>query len=83
MSEVELIEALPGAGSIAAFIVMVILFLCHQEKIDCRVDATIKMFCDQIRDFVSGVVEVSQETTAAIKGLEDAVRELRRQIKGK
>ena len=50
---------------------MVILFLCHQEKIDCRVDATTKMFCDQIRDFVSGVVEVSQETTAAIKGLED------------
>ena len=81
MTEFELIKALPGGGTIAAFIVIVILFLRHEEKVDTRVDLMTKMFSVQINQFVGDMLDVTQETTAAIKGLEDAVRELRTQIK--
>ena len=57
MNEVELIKALPGGGTIVAFIVIVVLFLRHQKKIDTRVDIMTKMFSEQIRDFVGDMVQ--------------------------
>ena len=81
MTEVDLIKALPGAGTIVAFIVVVVLFLRQQEKIDNRMDVTTKIFAQQIKEFIDDVLEVTRNTIVAIEGLEDAVRDLRTQIK--
>jgi hypothetical protein len=81
MTEVDLIKALPGGGTIAAFIVIVILFLRHQEMIDARVEAMSNTFAAQIKEYVADMLRVSQESAAATKGLEDAIRELGMQLK--
>jgi hypothetical protein len=81
MTEVDLIKALPGGGTIAAFIVIVILFLWHQKRIDARTDMMTNMFAAQIKDFTAEMLTLTEETIAAIKGLEDAIRNLSNQIK--
>ena len=88
MPEVELLRLLPRGGTIVAFIVVVILFLRHQERIDARVDAMTKMFSENITGLTGKLVEISQERRSTkndrrAEGLEEAVRDLRERIRDK
>jgi hypothetical protein len=55
MTEVDLIKALLGGGTIAAFIVIVIVFLRQQQRIDLRADNLTSMFAAQFEDFKQDV----------------------------
>ena len=90
MPEVELLKLLPGSGTIVAFIVVVILFLRHQEWIDARVDAMTKMFSEQVGGLTNKLIEIVQDATentknmtAALDGLKEAVKELRERFREK
>jgi hypothetical protein len=83
MADVELLKLLPGGGTIVAFIIVVVLFLRHQERIDARVDTMTKLFSDNISTLTGKLVQISQDTTAALKGLAEAVRDLRERINAK
>jgi hypothetical protein len=82
MIELDRLKAVPGAGIIGAFIVIVILFLRYLERVDGRVDSMAKMFSDQVQEFFGEMLEVSQSVTTVIKGLEDALRDLRGHVRG-
>jgi hypothetical protein len=79
--EIDLLKIVSEGGTPVALIAVVVLFLNHVSKINGFVKDLVNGFQDHIAKQSEQYVMLTRETAVALKGLEDAVRELQSKIK--
>jgi hypothetical protein len=82
----DLIRLLPDGASAAAVIIVVMLFLKQQDRINLMVEAITKgfneqvngsqkLYQDQIQSLIDAHIKVSRETILALKSLEASLKD--------